>query len=225
MTSRHTPSSPPSRSCLFIYRPRVHTWGPSISTPQRVLGSWDSSCDILISFFLYFHPRQFLFFGVSPVLVSYTFPAPTCVFSPIPGCLGYLFFFPHLPLPRPHPPPPGRRAFSLLLAAVILFFQITQRCINIDSAHILGLSRRIIYFSTKCAIATFHFPSIRALLCPLLFFSVHDATRFSGVQSVWVSIIRSHSVITHRRGYTYILCFVCLPFLSPARACAYLMRR
>lgn len=117
--------SPPSRSCLFIYRPRVHTWGPSISTPERVLGSWDSSCDI--SYSSTFHPRQFSF---SLVLVSYTFPAPACVFSPIPWVLGLSISF-HFILPLPSELP----CFFPFWQQLHFFFQITQRCINIDSTH------------------------------------------------------------------------------------------
>lgn len=126
--------SPPSRSCLFIYRPRVHTWGPSISTHARVLGSWDSYCDILIFFFPLFHPRQCL--GYFLILVSYSFPAPACVFSPIPWVLGLSISF--------HPPFP---LFPILAAAIFPFFSDNTKVYQYRlGPHILGLSRRIINF-------------------------------------------------------------------------------
>lgn len=136
--------SPPSRSCLFIYRPRVHTWGPSISTPERVLGSWDSSCDI--SYPSTFHPRQFSF---SLVLVSYTFPAPACVFSPIPWVLGLSISF-HFILP----PPSELPCFFPFWQQLHFFFSDNTKVYQYRlDPHILGLSCRIItlhFFSRMC---------------------------------------------------------------------------
>lgn len=64
MTPLHSPPLP-SQPIVLIYLPAsCPTLGPSISTHERVLGSWDSSCDILIFFFYFSSTTIFLFSGI-----------------------------------------------------------------------------------------------------------------------------------------------------------------
>jgi hypothetical protein len=137
----------PSRPCLFIYRPRIHAGGPSISTSQCILGSWDSSCDILFSFYIgWFLPiPDVSFLDFLLVLISYPFPAPACVLARFFGCLGYLLllqFFSHSPISIP--------SCSRLPAAVLsfpfcqqLFFSGDAKVYQYIGPHITELSRRI----------------------------------------------------------------------------------
>lgn len=71
--------SPPSRSCLFIYRPRVQRW-VLVFPPMSVFLDLGTRLVIFSSFSSTFHPRQFSFSRVFPGLSIVYFPGTRLCF-------------------------------------------------------------------------------------------------------------------------------------------------
>jgi len=149
---------------VLIYLSRVHAGGPSIFTSQRVLGSWDLSCDILLILpFLFFYIYGFflisdsLLLSVLLVLLSYHFPAPACVFSPIPWVLGLSISSPFFSSSFHILPFPSCSQLPRFLShsASSFYFQMTQVYQYLDptlrDCHVASLTSLTF---CQCAIAT-----------------------------------------------------------------------
>lgn len=130
-----SPPLPADRAYLSIGL--ASTCGVLVFPPLSVFLDLGTRLVIFSSFCSIFHSRQF---SLSLVLVSYTFPAPACVFSPIPWVLGLSISF-HFIVPLPLRLP----YFFQFWRQLYFFFPENTKVYQYrPGPHILGLSRRIL---------------------------------------------------------------------------------